>query len=68
MTEDLPSDLSGYLASKGFLNARNKPFTQSQINSLMHSARQEQRKQSYKRVETCGIDRDKNPCGDASDY
>ena len=68
MREDLPSDISAYLASKGFRNQKNQPFTQAQINSLMHSARQELRKQSYQRVETCGIDREKNPCGDASDY
>ena len=68
LVPDLPKDLGVYLSDKGFLNAHGRPFTKAQINSLMHSARQEQRKQSYKRVESWGIDREKNPCGDASDY
>jgi len=68
LAPDLPKDISGYLVANGFLNAQGEPFTKAQINSLMHSARQELRKQSYKRVESCGIDREKNPCGDASDY
>ena len=65
---DLPSDISAYLASHGFFNADGHPFSQTQVNSFMHSVRQEERKQQYKRVERCGIDREKNPCGDASDY
>ena len=61
-------DLSQQLATKGYLNAQNEPFTPAQISSILHSARQEQRRRNYRYVESCGIDREKNPCGDASDY
>ncbi|GAB5416194.1 MAG: hypothetical protein Crog4KO_12220 [Crocinitomicaceae bacterium] len=56
------------LAKLGFVNANGKPFNSGQINSLLHSARQEERKRKHRYVESCGIDRKKNPCGDASDY
>jgi hypothetical protein len=56
------------LADMGYLNSKNLPFNKAQIDSLLHSARQEQRKRNHKYVESCGIDRAKNPCGDASDY
>lgn len=68
MRNSQPTDVSAYLASHGFVNKDGDPFSQSQVNSLMHSVRQEKRKQDYTRIERCGIDREKNPCGDASDY
>lgn len=66
--DDLPSDVSKYLSYLGFRNSNGMPFTQAQINSLLHSARQETQRRQWKYEETCGIDREKNPCGDASDY
>lgn len=70
LEQDLNADanLRVHLAELGFVNAEGLPFNKSQMNSLLHSARQEQRKRNHQYVESCGIDRAKNPCGDASDY
>lgn len=68
MHSDLPTDVSNYLASKGYFNADGTPFTQSQINSFKHSARLELHKHIQQPEQKCGINRDENPCGDASDY
>jgi len=61
-------DISAQLAIRGYLNTKGLPFTRAQISSLLHSARQEERRRKHTYVESCGIDREKNPCGDASDY
>lgn len=62
------ADLNLRLAGLGFVHSNGLPFSQAQINSFLHSARQEERKRNRHYVESCGIDRSKNPCGDASDY
>lgn len=70
LEKELPpnANLSLELAKLGFVSSEGRPFNSRQINSLLHSARQEERKRKHKYVESCGIDRAKNPCGDASDY
>lgn len=55
--------------TEGKLFAENgKPYTQAQVSSLLHTVRQAKRKAERVYRDKCGIDRDSNPCGDASDY
>ena len=56
------------LYAAGFTNTNGDRISTAQMNSLVHSANQKKRKESRRHLETCGIDREANPCGDASDY
>jgi hypothetical protein len=64
----IDANLSSKLASLGFTNQANEPFNERQINSILHSFRMKQREMQRIPHESCGIDRESNPCGDASDY
>ena len=64
----MPQELSEVLVREGHTNANNQPYSIAQINSLIHSANQAKRKAQRIYLESCGIDREANPCGDASDY
>ena len=61
-------DLSAVLFKEGYSNGNNEPFSTTQIGSLLHSVNQAKRKAARTYLEQCGIDREANPCGDASDY
>jgi len=60
--------ISKTLEENGYTNMRGQQFSIHQVNSLLHSANQLKRKAEKKHLERCGIDREANPCGDASDY
>jgi hypothetical protein len=61
-----PEKVQKLLIGNGFLRTDSQEFTLPQVNSLLHSVRQ--LRKHGESAETCGIDRSKNPCGDASDY
>lgn len=60
--------ISDALKNEGFTSSSGSKFSIAQVNSLLHSLRQAKRKAEKVNIETCGIDREANPCGDASDY
>jgi hypothetical protein len=61
-------ELSEALFKNGHTNAKSEPFSSAQINSLLHSVNEAKRKAAREYLDKCGIDREANPCGDASDY
>ena len=65
------AEISDLLTENNYLFQNAKPYTEAQVSSLLHSLRT-QLKEEYKKknppIDRCGIDRDHNPCGDASDY
>ncbi len=60
--------LSMLLFENDYANTNGQQFSIHQVNSLLHSANQQKRKAAKQYVERCGIDREANPCGDASEY
>lgn len=62
------TEIAEHLATKNFLNSKAEIYTIQQVSSLLHSCNSILRARNHPHVERCGIDRSKNPCGDASDY
>lgn len=63
-----PQELAKVLFEEGHTTLDKQPFSIPQVNSFIHSANQAKRKAQRVYLESCGIDREANPCGDASDY
>lgn len=61
-------ELACLLASNGYLNSKNETYSEKQISSILHSVVTIEKALAYHPVDRCGIDRSKNPCGDASEY
>lgn len=60
--------ISSKLNAHGFTNTHGQSYTSRQISSILHSVNVYKRAQNYPVTYRCGIDRQKNPCGDASEY
>jgi hypothetical protein len=65
------SIISKLLQDNGFLYSDKIPYNDAQVSSLLHSLRTKLKEEFKKKnppIDRCGIDREHNPCGDASDY
>ena len=68
-THALSSDkIAELLGENDFLNPTGELYSDKQVSSILHSVRIIKRALAYQPTNRCGIDREKNPCGDASEY
>tara|TARA_B110000285_G_C14879151_1_gene492999 strand:+ start:524 stop:775 length:252 start_codon:yes stop_codon:yes gene_type:complete len=68
-THALSSDnIAELLSENGFVNPTGELYSVKQVSSILHSVRTIKRARDYRPINRCGIDRDGNPCGDASEY
>lgn len=61
-------DLAIELEAKGYVNNQGNLFSVLEIKDLVAPLIETDRTYSKKGFGSCGINRDENPCGDASDY
>lgn len=50
------------------VNSKGYALLISQVGELLKAIRKENNEEFVDRTKDCGINRDANPCGDASDY
>ena len=62
------AEIAQQLGENGFVNSRGEVYAIKQVSSILHSFRTINRAKEHRPTNGCGIDRESNPCGDASDY
>ncbi|MFT5858165.1 MAG: hypothetical protein ACI865_000249 [Flavobacteriaceae bacterium] len=62
------AQIADLLGVNGFVSSTGKIYSIQQVSSILHSVRSVQRARAHRPTDRCGIDRAKNPCGDASEY
>jgi hypothetical protein len=62
------SELANQLNSNGFRNFDGENYSDQDVQELIQPIITNNLKYSKKGFGSCGINRDQNPCGDASDY
>ena len=62
------ADLVVELSSEGYVNSQGDSYSELEVKDLISPLIETNRSYSKEGFGGCGINRDKNPCGDASDY
>ncbi|MDC1282591.1 hypothetical protein N8Z27_00245 [Crocinitomicaceae bacterium] len=62
------SELASQLNSNGFRNFDGENYSDQDVQELIRPILTNNLNYSKKGFGSCGINRDQNPCGDASDY
>ena len=61
-------EVADLLKANGYNNSQGLDYSALEVDDLLWPLFQVNKSYSKKGFGGCGIDRDKNPCGDASDY
>ena len=62
------ADLSIELTLNGYVNNSGNSFSESEVKDLIAPLIETDQSYTKEGFGNCGINRDENPCGDASDY